>query len=68
MKKHTQIVWNGCDNYLESNKSVFTQKEEFKPFAVVEININELPIIDGEIDMDGVLGCENGKYYRSINS
>jgi hypothetical protein len=62
--KTTKIVWNGCDSYIESDKSVFTQREEFKPFEAVEIDINTFPVDEyGEID--GVLGCENGKYYRA---
>jgi hypothetical protein len=64
--KTIKLVWNGCDNYIESDKSVFMQREEFKPFEAVEININTLPVDEyGEINMDGVLGCENGKYYRA---
>jgi hypothetical protein len=61
-----KLAWNGCNSYIESDKSVFTQREEFKPFEAVEIDINTLPVDeDGEINMDGVLGCENGKYYRA---
>jgi len=62
---NTKIVWNGTDNYIISNKSVFTQREEFKPFDAIEININELPMIYGELDMNGVLGTECGRYFRA---
>lgn len=64
--KTTSIVWNGCDNYIISNESVFTQREEFKPFEAIEIDINELPIVDGEPDLNGVFGTECGKYFRAL--
>lgn len=62
----TKIVWNGCDSYIESTESVFTMHDEFKPFDAIEINIDNLPKLeDGEIDFDGVLGAESGKYYKA---
>jgi hypothetical protein len=63
--KTVKIVWNGCDGYSLGDKSVFTQHEEFKPFDVIEVDVKKLPIIDGEIDFDGVFGVEsNGKFYN----
>ena len=62
-----KLVWNGCDSYIESTESVFTRSEEFTPFDVVEIDIENLPKDeDGELDFDGVFGAESGKFYRAI--
>ena len=61
------IVWNGCDIYIESSESVFTRREEFKPFEVVGIPLSEIKIDeDGEYEMDGIFGTESGKFYRSV--
>ena len=64
-KTSTKIVWNGCDNYIISDESVFTKTEEFKPFDVVEVDIDTLPVDeDGEKDIDGILGTECGRYFK----
>jgi len=65
--KTVKLVWNGCDSYTLSDKSVFTQRAEFKPFKAVEVDVASLPIVDGETDFDGIFGCEdNGKFYKSL--
>jgi hypothetical protein len=69
MTQIKSIVWNGCDSYEFGNKSIFTQKEEFKPFLAIEINESELPIIDDEICYDGVCGVVGGKgwqYFKAV--
>jgi len=61
----TMIVWNGCDSYIESGESVFTEREEFAPFEVVEIPLSAIKIgEDGDYEMDGIFGTESGKFYR----
>jgi hypothetical protein len=63
----TKIVWNGCDGDIKSAESFWTSKEEFKPFDVIEINIDNLPKDeDGEAILDGVFLCESGKAYKSL--
>ena len=64
---HTQIVWDGCDSYTVSNESVFTQREEFKPFEVIQVDVNELPKdVDGEPILYQVYFTEDGKAYKEI--
>lgn len=73
----TLIVWNGCDSYIEladaaargynviGNK-LHTPRESFTAFQAVEIDFEALPVIDGEPDVDGVLGSMSGKFYRAV--
>lgn len=73
----TKIVWNGSDNYVEADEAksrghdfdggkLYTQRQAFAVFDAVEINPAELPCDeDGEPDMNGVLGTETGRYYRT---
>ena len=64
---HTQIVWNGCDGYAVSNDSVFTQRDEFKPFEVIRVDVDDLPKdADGEPILDQVYFTEDGKAYKEI--
>ena len=61
----TQICWNGCDGYIESSRSTFTPREEFKPFAATEIPMSEVPKDeDGELDFEGLFLCESGRVYK----
>jgi len=65
--KTTKIVWNGCDNHIESNESVFTRGEEFTPFEVIEVPLSEIKIDeDGDYEFDGIFVTEAGKFYRSV--
>ena len=68
------IVWNGCDSYIELDRAesrgynidgntLYTCEESFEAFPAVEVDVESLPVIDGEPDLDGVLGTESGKYY-----
>ena len=55
MTQIIKLVWNGCDGYEIGNESVFTPREEFKPFDVIEIDSSTLPIDeDGGINFDGI--------------
>ncbi len=63
----TKLVWNGCDGYIESEKSVFTTREEFKPFEVIEINKESIPVDDdGEMILDGIFLSESGRFYKGV--
>ena len=63
--KTTQIVWNGCDGFIESDKSVFTTREEFKPFYVCEIPMSDVPRDEcGEQDFDRLFVTESGRVYK----
>jgi hypothetical protein len=63
--EHIQIVWNGCDSYELSNNLVFTRKEEFKPFNVIEIDENLIQFDnDGEMILDNIFCVAGGKGYR----
>lgn len=65
--KNNMIAWNGCDSYVETTESIFTTHEEFKPFEVIEVKLDELPKDeDGEPDLNGILGATNGKFYRGL--
>lgn len=69
----TQIVWNGCDGYIEVDDAVrrgydfdgntlYKGSQEFTAFTVVEINVGDLPKdLNGEPDFDGVFGSEIGR-------
>ena len=59
----TNIAWNGVDSYIETNESIFTRTDEFKPFSVIEINKSDIPFIDEELDLNGIFVTENGKTY-----
>ena len=65
------IVWNGCDNYEISDESVFTQREEFKPFKVIEIDENTIEFdADGDMILDGIFTVVGGKgcrFYKAID-
>lgn len=67
----TSIVWNGCDSYEISDESVFTQREEFKPFKVIEIDENTIEFdADGDLILDNIFVVAGGKgwtYYRAID-
>jgi hypothetical protein len=57
-----KIVWNGCDSYELSNNSIFTQKEEFKPFDVVEVSESLIQFNDdGEIINENIFCVVGGK-------
>lgn len=61
----TQICWNGCDGYIESDVSIFTTSEEFKPFAVTEIQMSDVPKDDdGELDFYGLFLTSSGRVYK----
>ena len=65
--KTTKIVWNGCDSYMEGEESVFTVREEFTPFEVIEVPLSEIKVDeDGDYELDGVFATEAGKFYRSV--
>ena len=67
MTQITQLVWNGCDNYEISNKSVFTPREEFKPFDVVEVDTATLPTNDyGRLDFNGIFLTGDLRCFRAI--
>lgn len=71
---NTQIVWNGCDSYIEvesldrsgldfsfvnGKAIVFHGSQSFEAFDAIEISVDSLPKDDdGEPDFDGVLGSE----------
>lgn len=74
------IIWNGCDSYVEVERALergynfdgeklYTRTDAFTPFAAVEIDIDDLPLLDGgdegERDFDGIFGTESGRYYRA---
>ena len=62
-----KIVWDGCDSYTVSNESVFTQREEFKPFEVIEIDATTLPKDEeGEVDFTGFFLADDGKTYKAV--
>lgn len=72
-----QLVWNGCDGFIELDRAqqrgydvvgdmLYTQRDGFQAFEAQEIDPETLPTIDGEIDTDGVLVSESGRYYRAI--
>ena len=67
----TSIVWNGCDGYVESTESVFTPREEFKPFEVIEVDENTIEFDeDGDMILDGIFAIAGGKgytFYRAID-
>jgi hypothetical protein len=66
--KITQICWNGCDGYTESAASIFTTREEFKPFAAVEIPMADVPKDeDGELDFNGLFLTDTGHVYRDAS-
>ena len=73
----TLIVWNGCDSYIELDRAasrgynvdgdkLHTTRESFTAFPAVEIDFNALPVIDGEADVDGVLGPRTLQAVNSI--
>ena len=65
--RSTKIVWNGCDAYIESSESVFTPREEFKPFAVTEVSEEDVPVDgDGEFDFNGIFVTENGDTWKKL--
>jgi len=72
----SKIVWNGCDGYVEADLAahrgynfydgkLYHGSQEFTAFDATEINPADLPKDeDGELDFNGVFGCESGKFYR----
>lgn len=61
----TLIAWNGCDSYVESDASIFTSREEFKPFPATEIAMADVPKDeDGELDFEGLFLTESGRVYK----
>lgn len=73
----TQIVWNGCDGYVEADEALrrghdfdgynlYHGGQKFTPFEAVEINPADLPKDeDGEPIVDGVFGTETGRFYKA---
>ena len=63
----TKIVWNGCDEYEIQNESVFTSREEFKPFDVIEIDSATIPTDEaGEVNFDGIFMTGDLRCFRAI--
>jgi hypothetical protein len=63
----TNIVWNGCDGYIESEKSVFTATEEFKSFKVIEIERKSIELDDeGDLILDGIFLLDSGRFYKNV--
>lgn len=71
--KTVKIVWNGCDNYVESecaesrgynfaDGKLYHGAHEFSEFEAVEVFPS-----DGS-DLDGVSGTETGRYYVGIDT
>ena len=61
----TLIAWNGCDDYIESDTSVFTSREEFKPFAATEIPMSDVPKDeDGKLNFEGLFLTASGRVYK----
>lgn len=72
-----KIVWNGIDNYIESDQAVrrghdfdgerlYHGTQVFTAFNAIEIDPKILPLDDdGETDFSGVLGTETGHYYKA---
>lgn len=60
----TQIAWNGVDGYEITNKSIWTAKEEFKPFEVVEISEDDLEFDEDGICYNGIFLVVGGKGYQ----
>ena len=77
-----ELVWNGCDGYVEVDEAVrrgydivrrpdgtaalYTQREGFASFGAVEISAKDVPIVDGELDYDGIFMTESGRVYRAV--
>lgn len=71
------IVWNGCDEYVETEKAksrghdfdgtlLYHGSLAFKPIEVVEIDPKDLPTDEeGQPILDGVLGTETGHFYKA---
>ena len=67
MTQIIKLVWNGCDGYEIGNKSVFTSREEFKSFDVVEIDSATLPIDeDGGINFNGIFMTGDLRCFKEI--
>ena len=72
----TQIVFNGCDNYIEvknltsdirhelhgDGATVYTSREAFESFPVVKAKSQS--IRDGEFNLDELFVTESGRIYR----
>ena len=66
MTKSTKIVWNGCDEYMISDESVFTSNEEFKPFSVTECVLSEVPLDEeGDYDFAGFFVTDSGRVFKA---
>lgn len=79
--KTTQIIWNGCDGYTEVSRlrapddrvevakdgsaTLWTTRESFRSFPAVEISIDDVPMVDGEHDFDGLFVTDSEKIYRA---
>ena len=62
-----KIAWNGCDGYIESEKSVFTATDEFKPFNVIEIERKSIELDkEGDLILDGIFLLESGRFYTNV--
>ena len=73
----TKIVWNGCDSYVEADEAasrghdfdgttLYHGAHSFTAIDAIQINPDDLPKDEGgEPIMDGVLGTETGRFYRT---
>lgn len=71
----TQIVWNGCDGYIEADsayrdgynfdgRALYKDAHKFDAFDAIEIDVANLPKdADGEPILDGLILTESGKCY-----
>ena len=63
--KTIQIVWNGCDGYIESNEIIYKLSESWKPFDVVQLAMADVPRdADGELDFAGLYVTDAGNVYN----
>jgi len=64
----THIIWNGCDFYRIAEKGEVEYKgsQSFEAFPAVEVRVADLPKgVDGEPDLNGILGTECGRFFKA---
>lgn len=69
MNNIRSIVWNGCDTYEFSISPIYKGSQVFYPFLAIEIPETELPIIDGEVNYNGVfavVGAKGWQYFKAL--